>query len=219
MVTIKGTHDNLELWMDEEAEYTDLKFAIIKKFDANSRFYKGSKLPVAVYGKALSPAQKREIKTMFNERYSISDVNFVDEQLPEIPAPQPTAPVQPTSALSSRITLVAKTGFDEKCIFIDHTLRSGQRVEAQGDVVVLGDVHAGSEIVACGSIAVFGKLVGLAHAGSKGRKDVCIVASIFAPGQIRIASKVAIIGKSTGQPGTQIARITGDKIVVSELNS
>lgn len=54
----------------------------------------------------------------------------------------------------------------EETLFHRHTLRSGQVLQFQGNIVVLGDVHAGSEIVAGGDIVVWGELRGIAHAGA-----------------------------------------------------
>ena len=70
------------------------------------------------------------------------------------------------------VELVSNAYFDAQSIFINNTVRSGQRIECEGDIVVIGDVNPGGEVIAGGSIAVFGRLRGLAHAGCSGRKDV-----------------------------------------------
>ena len=77
-----------------------------------------------------------------------------------------------------RVSLVSRDYFNAKSVFVSHTLRSGQRIECEGDVVVLGDVNDGAEVIAGGSIAVMGTLRGLAHAGATGRSDV-VVAAFF----------------------------------------
>lgn len=50
-------------------------------------------------------------------------------------------------------------------LLVKHTLRSGQVLRYQGHVVVIGDAHAGSEIIADGDIIVWGEVRGIAHAG------------------------------------------------------
>ena len=65
------------------------------------------------------------------------------------------------------------------------TLRSGQRITYNGNVVVVGDVNPGAEIRAAGDIIVMGTLRGLAHAGVGGATDVAIVAFKLDPTQIR----------------------------------
>lgn len=53
-------------------------------------------------------------------------------------------------------------------LYIHRTLRSGQSLSSEGNVVVIGDVNPGAEIVAKGDITVWGVLGGIAHAGSDG---------------------------------------------------
>jgi septum site-determining protein MinC len=98
---------------------------------------------------------------------------------------------------------------------IDHTLRSGTRVESPGTVVVLGDVNAGAEVVAAGDIIVVGKLRGLAHAGATGQEEAAIWAMSLEAKQIRIAGQVA--QAPDGQKhsrGPERARITDGQIVL-----
>jgi septum site-determining protein MinC len=54
-------------------------------------------------------------------------------------------------------------------LIVDQPIRSGQSVyNPEGDVVVVGSVSSGSEIVAAGSIHVYGTLRGRAFAGATG---------------------------------------------------
>ena len=78
-------------------------------------------------------------------------------------------------------------------------LRSGQRLEYEGSIVIIGDVNAGAEVVAGENIVVLGTLRGLAHAGAKGNKDAIIEASEIDAVQIRIADKIKEIEKETGE--------------------
>ena len=50
--------------------------------------------------------------------------------------------------------------------FIQNSLRSGQRQEYSGSIVICGDVNAGAEVIAGGNIMILGSLRGLAHAGA-----------------------------------------------------
>jgi septum site-determining protein MinC len=73
-------------------------------------------------------------------------------------------------------------------LLIHRSLRSGEKIEHEGDVVIFGHVNNGAEIIASGSILVFGKLKGLAHAGVSVRKgsEAYIFAYSFEPQQIRL---------------------------------
>ncbi len=62
-------------------------------------------------------------------------------------------------------------------MIVDRPVRSGQRVYARGgDLVVIGSVSPGAEVIADGNVHVYGELRGRAIAGARGRRD----ASIFA---------------------------------------
>jgi septum site-determining protein MinC len=64
--------------------------------------------------------------------------------------------------------------------FIEGTLRSGQKVEHPGDIVVLGDVNPGAVLEAGGNIVVMGSLRGIAHAGLNGSEDAFVAALLAA---------------------------------------
>ncbi|MCF6465374.1 hypothetical protein C3E90_05645 [Clostridium sp. Cult2] len=87
--------------------------------------------------------------------------------------------------------------------FINTTIRSGQVVEYDGNIVIIGDVNPGALIKARGNIIILGTLRGVAHAGIDGNYKAIVAAYDLQPTQLRIAN---IIGR----------RPDGD-IVTSEL--
>lgn len=71
------------------------------------------------------------------------------------------------------------------------TLRSGDHLQAEGAVLVLGDVNPGARVSAGGDVLVWGRLRGIAHAGCHGEGRARIVALHLQPLQLRIADAVA----------------------------
>lgn len=71
------------------------------------------------------------------------------------------------------------------------TLRSGDHLEVEGSLLVLGDVNPGARVSAGGDVRVWGRLRGVAHAGSRGDRRARIVALQLRPLQLRIADAVA----------------------------
>lgn len=110
--------------------------------------------------------------------------------------------------------------------FIKQTVRSGQIIKADGNLVIIGDCHPGSELQAQGDITVWGALGGIAHAGSDGNKKARIRALQLNAIQLRIAeffarrpdaSNIVYVDKSnTVMP--EEARIVNDNIVILKLN-
>ena len=70
------------------------------------------------------------------------------------------------------------------------SMRSGQRIETAGDVLVWGHLNPGAEIKAGGSVLVAGRLLGVVHAGGFGREDVFVWAGSFETPQVRIGNKL-----------------------------
>jgi septum site-determining protein MinC len=109
---------------------------------------------------------------------------------------------------------------NEASVLIKRTLRSGQRVDFDGDVVVMGDVNPGAEVVAGGDIVVMGSLRGLAHAGAYGNADAVVVAFRLRPTQLRISDRIS---RSPDAEGTdpafpELARISKGAIVIEAFS-
>ncbi|MDW8066423.1 MAG: septum site-determining protein MinC [Aquificaceae bacterium] len=113
-----------------------------------------------------------------------------------------------------------KEGFvRERLLIVRRHLRSGQRVEHSGDVLVLGDVNKDAQVVATGNIIVMGKLRGVAIAGALGDEGAVVVALEMEPQQVRIGKKVAILDeaerKSPGYP--EVARVENGIIILERV--
>ncbi len=73
-------------------------------------------------------------------------------------------------------------------LYIHRTIRSGQSISSEGNIVIIGDVNPGAEIIAKGDITVWGILGGIAHAGSDGNTYSKIRALKLNAIQIRIGN-------------------------------
>lgn len=72
------------------------------------------------------------------------------------------------------------------------TLRSGDRISANGNLCIIGDVNPGAIVSAKKNIYVWGKLLGVAFAGKGGDKNASIASLYLKPLQLRIADVIAI---------------------------
>lgn len=72
-------------------------------------------------------------------------------------------------------------------LYIQQTLRSGQTISYDGNVVIIGDVHPGSEVIAKGDITIWGILGGIAHSGARGNDFAKIRALKMNAIQLRIS--------------------------------
>lgn len=76
-------------------------------------------------------------------------------------------------------------------LYINQTLRSGQTINYDGNILIIGDAHPGSEIIAGGDITVWGILGGIAHAGNRGNITSKVRALKLNAIQLRIAGLYA----------------------------
>ncbi len=100
------------------------------------------------------------------------------------------------------------------------TLRGGQVLHHSGNIVVVGDVNPGAELIAMGDILVFGRLAGIAHAGAQGDDSARIYALDLAPTQLRIATFIAAEDetKRRSTPVPEVALARDGRIVVLTLD-
>jgi septum site-determining protein MinC len=100
------------------------------------------------------------------------------------------------------------------------TLRGGQVLHHTGNIVVVGDINPGAELIATGDILVFGRLAGIAHAGAQGDEKARIYALELAPTQLRIATFIAADERSKRRsaPVPEAALARGGRIIIVPLD-
>jgi septum site-determining protein MinC len=109
------------------------------------------------------------------------EANGIDTLDPELPpllkGAKPTVidELQSDRSLKGASTAQAKESAVSHSLMIDTPIRSGQSIyHPHGDVIVLGSVGSGSEIVAGGSIHIYGTMRGRAFAGANGNTEARI---------------------------------------------
>ena len=198
-VSINLRKDEIVIKLDENAEQEQLVTALKKKLTELKKLYKDEKTPIRVTGKVLKNKEIDEIQDLIKEKIDV-DIDFDTPK---------------TLGLSG----IKKT-FDKEIAmsetkFHRGSLRSGQRMETEGSLVILGAVNSGAEVVASENIVVLGALRGLAHAGAKGNKQAVIAAGLFDAVQVRIANIVKEINRDEEPLHKQAyLSVEGDKIII-----
>ncbi len=117
----------------------------------------------------------------------------------------------------------AVAGLTAPTMVIDRPLRSGQRVYARGgDLVVLGVVSHGAEVIADGNIHIYGPLRGRAIAGASGDTQARIFAGAMEPELISIAGTYRTTDKPLAadvQGKAALARLDGEKMLFEPLKN
>ena len=217
LVQIKGLRDGLLVSLDD-ASWEEQRAALIAQVDGQPSFFQGARLALDVATQVLRVDDLAELRDQLSERGI-----FLWAVISESPTTEKTAQLL---GLATRIAkprpedsraFAPENAGEEASLFLNKTLRSGARVEYPGHVVVLGDVNPGAEIVAGGSVIVWGRLRGMVHAGVKGNAASVICALDLSPTQARIAgeSYAALEPSETQQP--EMARIHQDGKIHAEL--
>lgn len=103
----------------------------------------------------------------------------------------PQASIEQTAeqmAVQSETSIGAAKQEERKTQVVEQSVRSGQRIYAQGaDLIVMGQVSAGAEVIADGNVHVYGVLRGRALAGASGDTRARILSTCFEPELVSIA--------------------------------
>ena len=179
-VSINLKKDEILIKIDDKAENEDIIEELTIKLIELKKLYQEEKTPIRVTGKILKNAEMDQIKELIKSEIDV-----------EIKFDTPT-----TLGLHSITRSYKKDVGTSETIFHRGSLRSGQKMEVEGTVVVIGDVNSGAEVIAGDNIVVIGNLRGLAHAGAKGNKEAIIAASTLEAVQLRISNIVREIDRS-----------------------
>lgn len=198
-VSIILKKDYIVIKIAEDAEQRKIISALNKKLPELKKLYKDEKTPIKIVGKVLKNKEIDEIQELIKQNIDV-DVEFD----------------MPKSLGLSSITRTFKQEIAiSETKFHRGSLRSGQRLETEGSIVILGDVNSGAEVIASDNIVVLGNLRGLAHAGAKGNKNAIIAAGNLDTVQIRISNIVKEIDRDEEPVHRQAyVCIEDDKIVI-----
>lgn len=100
---------------------------------------------------------------------------------------------------------------------VDRSLRGGQRVEHNGDVIVCGHVNDGAEVLASGSVMVLGRLHGLVHAAKDGEDGATIAARSMEAPQVRIGTRLGSLGRDPIWWGKSVIIRVEDGVVLIDF--
>jgi len=201
-IRIKGIREGLLVTTNGVGSFPELLRLLEQELQEKHRFLNGSRVALQLHAWTLSQKDLHQLQKLFQQytlelwailtenkmtraaarelaigtRLSGSDTDLEGNLLPQNGRPTPHNDAQhlPTGLL------------------LRETIRSGRSIYHEGDVIILGDVNPGAEIIAGGDVIVWGRLRGLVHAGALGNEDAVICALDLSPTQLRIASKIAI---------------------------
>lgn len=178
-VIIKSNKYGLAVILDSEEPYEELLEDIGAKFRESSRFFKNAQMAISFEGRELNEAEEREILDVITSNSEIKILCVVDrnETREQVFQKKLSEQLEELNARDGR--------------FYKGTLRSGQLLEADTSIVILGDVNPGANVISKGNVVVLGALKGTVYAGGGGNENSFVAALYMHPVQIRIGDVIA----------------------------
>lgn len=178
-VMIKGNKSGIVLVLDAKPDFNSLKNDIAEKFQETAKFFGKANMAISFEGRELSTEEQREVLQIIESKTELKIACIVskDKEQEEL---------FKRSLEENLVNLEENSGQ-----FYKGNLRSGQVLEVETSVIVIGDVNVGAKVVSKGNIIVIGNLKGNAFAGAGGNKDAFVLALGMQPIQIRIADFIA----------------------------
>ena len=156
-VVIKSNKYGIHLVLSNEISFKALLDAIVEKFKESEKFFKGAKLAISFEGRKLTHDEEMAIIDAVTSNTSIEILCIVDHD--------PDREAYVKQQIEEYQASVQQPYVDGGTQFYRGTLRSGQTLESETGIVVVGDVNPGAAVMANGSIVVLGAVKGSVYAG------------------------------------------------------
>ncbi len=195
-IAIKGTRNGLLLTLEPETPFSELLNALSHRLSEAPGFFRGASLALDTTRRNLRISERTQLEALLanyqmsvtyleqtliakhNEREVISSTDIGSD---------PFIATEITSERTQEQTYLLDPRDSDDTLFLRRTVRSGQEIHHASNIVILGDVNPGAEIVASGDIIVWGVLRGMVHAGYPNNENAVVCSLLLAPVQLRIA--------------------------------
>jgi septum site-determining protein MinC len=216
---IKGIREGLLVTLGE-GEWVDLQNMLLKNIEDQTNFFSGAKLALDVGNQILHVVALSSLRDKLSEHqvslWAVISNSPTTEKTAQVlglatrlNTPRPDRTIRPLD--TNNLT-------GESAVLVQRTLRSGFKLTYQGHVVVIGDVNPGAEIIASGSVVVWGRLKGVVHAGAEGNEQAVVCALDLTPTQLRIAGNFAVPPQRKGKTQPEIAFIQDGQVMAQPWN-
>ena len=198
-VIIKGNKYGFQIVLNPTLPFEELLREVAQKFKESIRFFDFSQsIAVSFEGRDLTQGEQNLLVDTIVENsglkinYIINGGKAVETEFAEALSgireeeENPEEEEDDGEEISFPESLIGKNGQ-----FYRGTLRSGQKIEVDGSIVVLGDINPGAQIIAGGNVVVLGCLKGNVYAGYPEDRSAFVASLMMEPMQIQIGDCIA----------------------------
>ena len=238
-IVIKGNKYGIVVVMDSDTSFDEIKNQLEEKLKESARFFGNGTMAISFEGRNLDDEQQKELLNVISESSDLNIECIIDHAknlseaemavgentidlignairaLEKIENIDDNKEDEPTPDSTPVVGVDKNTGK-----FFRGTLRSGQILESDTSIVVIGDVNPGASVSAGGNIIILGSLKGTVSAGMNGDEKAFIVALDMAPVQVRIGDTIARCPErqKKAKPETKIAYLNNGTIYIDPLS-
>ena len=155
-VVIKGTTYGFSVYIDEQAEFQTVTEEVKEKFKESAKFFGNAKMAISFEGKHLTDEEQRELLDVIAQHSDVHIVCVIEKN-------SETEELHRRSLEERLQELDSSNGQ-----FYKGNLRSGQVLDTETSIIIVGDVNQGATVTSKGNIIVLGALYGNVYAGAGG---------------------------------------------------
>ena len=198
VVEFKGYGDDINIILSDDAAFSDLESELIRKLEDSDEFFAGATDVTVVLDmgdRVFSSEECEKLREILSDRFNLVISGALSQSDETRKAVEKVGwgvgtHEQKEQKRRKREKKKIPAVKENDAILLRQTVRSGQILWHSGNIVIIGDVNPGAEVVAIGSIVIIGALRGVAHAGAEGDTSASIIALNLRPIQLRIAEYI-----------------------------
>lgn len=175
-VILKGKNDRLVIYLNNEIEFSELQDSLASKIKEAKGFIGNGHLAIEFANRTLTEIEEDMLIEIIKKNSDLK-ISYVFSNGVE--------------GEEKKIKFIKSPTQEGVTKFHRGTLRSGAKLEYDGNIVILGDVNPGAIVKANGNVIVLGFLNGTVYAGQNGNSDAFIGAVYMNPVQMIIGHYVA----------------------------
>lgn len=206
-VMIKSNKYGINLVLDSKLPFQELLSDVIEKFKASEKFFENAKLAISFEGRKLSEEEEERIIEAITSNTTIQILCIVQN------GSEQEAIMKQQIEYYQAIQQQYENANSGTGDFYRGTLRSGQVIESESSITIIGDVNPGAKVISQGNIVILGALKGNAHAGCAGNCNCFIFALDMNPIQLQIGD---LIAKSPDKEKTKRHLLRREKVQAVE---
>ncbi len=199
LIEFKGNKKGLIINIKKVAPFEHVKACLIDRLEENVGFFNGAKI-YQINCDYLNDVQMMMLEDAITSKFDIEIVEDDKETYIN------TFETKYVDTMRSGENVV----FDGDVVVMSD-MNPGSQVSSTRNVVIMGNINSGAKVVANGNIVVMGEVRGFVHAGAKGNNFAYVIANSLCPKILQIADNIA------EAPDDDFEEYKDDKKIIPEI--